>query len=549
MNKKPEVSIDPKLSDKSPRLQALSSGVIAANAGVSGFDRITRLASHALNVPVAVICILNDKQLLIKSKLGFPLDSDDIQTIPAAGTLCNHVLKTRRPQLSCDGSRSKKYHDLAAFEVSGEAAFACVPLVSSDGHPLGAFYVGDRSAHEWTECEISILTDLAETAVNEIELYAAKHLYQYYSEEIEQQLEHNLILRERQYQTEERLLHLAFDETARERAESALKQIENILEGITDGFFALDQSLRFTYLNDRAEKLLHRTRGELIDTRLTDHPSPAVLVQKIKEVQKSKVPLAFEYYDEVAVAYFEILAYPSATGISVYFHDGTLRKKAVDEVEIRNLELQALSRRLVEVQEQERGKIARELHDEVGQILTGLKLTLSAARRLPDAARDAQLDQAQELVNELIGYVRDISLDLRPAMLDDFGLLPALLWHFDRYTSQTGVRVIFHQSEIELKFDQAVETAAYRIVQEALTNVAKYAQVEEACVTVDNRGDALYIQIQDDGIGFEPERSTRAGASYGLTGMRERVHLLMGEFSVDSVPGEGAIIRARIPFP
>jgi signal transduction histidine kinase len=549
LNREPQAATESKFSDDSHRLQAIHSGVLALEADPVAFDRLTRLASQALKSPVAIICILNDKQLLIKSRLGFPTEWDAIHPIPTAGTLCTRVLKTGRPLLISDVNCHKQYRDLIAFEVSGAASYACVPLITADGHPVGAFYVADRTAREWTEHEIAILSDLAGAVVSEIELYAAQYLYEYYLLEVDLQRQHNLTLRERQYETEERLLHLGFDETARERAESALKQIENILEGITDGFFALDQSLRFTYLNDRAEKLLHRTRGELIDTRLTDHPTPSDLVQKIKEVQKSKSPLAFEFNDITHGAFFEILAYPSATGISVYFHDVTARKKAVDNIEIRSLELQALSRRLVEVQEEERGKIARELHDEVGQILTGLKLTLSAAKRLPEAAKDAQLDQAQQLVNELIGHVRDLSLDLRPAMLDDLGLLPALLWHFDRYTMQTGIEIIFHPLDIDVRFDQAVETAAYRIVQEALTNVARYAQVKEASVSVHNLGDALYIEVQDDGVGFDPERAIWAGKSNGVTGMRERVHLLRGEFRIDSVPGEGAVIRARIPFP
>lgn len=531
------------------RLDVLRVAALADSDAGAAFDRITRLAARVMSAPIALINFVDHSRLLFKSKYGLPHSWDNVSEIPLAGSLCRHILETRGPLILSDSRNYESDGTCDEFTNLQTAAYAGLPLTTSDGHLLGTFCVLDYKVRDWTDDEISALNDLAQATVSEIELRAARHLQALYARDLALQNDHNVTLLERQHRTEERLMRLGFDETARERAETARRQIESILEGITDGFFALDPSMRFTYINGRAEKLLHRSRGELIDTRLTDHPTPADLVDRLRAVQESKAPSAFEFNDELHGTFFEILAYPSPTGISVYFHDVTERKKTVDEIERRSNELQALSRRLVEVQETERGQIARELHDEVGQILTGLKLTLSAARRLPDAAKDAQLDQAQKLVNELIGHVRDLSLDLRPAMLDDLGLLPALLWHFERYTSQTGVEVTFRQADIQGRFNQAVETAAYRIVQEALTNVARYSQVKEATVSVYNMGDELHIEVHDSGVGFEPEKAVRAGASNGLTGMRERVNLLRGVFNMTSSPGAGATIRARIPFP
>ena len=407
------------------RLDALRVAAHSDSAAAAAFDRLTRLASTVLSAPIALIGFVDNKQLLLTSKHGLSPHWDEILKAPAAGSLCGRVIKSRRP-LILSSSRGQKQNRIgSAIKGLSAVSFAGLPLITTDAHLLGVFCVVDYFERDWTDDQISSFNDLAQAVVSEIELRAAHYLYEKYARDLALQNEHNLMLRERQYHTEEQLLHLGFDETARERAETARRQIESILEGITDGFFALDQSMRFTYINDRAEKLLHRSRGELIETRLTDHPTPTDLVQRLREVQLSNAPMAFEFNDEDHNSFFEILAYPSPTGISVYFHDVTERKRVVDEIERRSIELQSLSRRLVEVQEQERGQIARELHDEVGQILTGLKLTLSAARRLPDAARDTQLDQAQLLVNELIGHVRDLSLDLRPAMLDDLGLLPA----------------------------------------------------------------------------------------------------------------------------
>jgi PAS domain S-box-containing protein len=206
--------------------------------------------------------------------------------------------------------------------------------------------------------------------------------------------------------------------------------------------------------------------------------------------------------------------------------------------------LRALSRRLVEIQEEERRHLARELHDEIGQLLTGLKLTLEISAR-PRAGEPDGLGQARDLVDDLIARVRDLSLDLRPAMLDDLGLLPALLWHLDRYSKQTSIRVHFEHGGIDRRFSPEVETAAYRIVQEALTNVARHAEVPEVTAWVWCDGEALNVHVEDAGKGFDPAATRLSG---GLPGMRERAELLGGHLIIDSTSGAGTRVTAGIPL-
>ena len=146
----------------------------------------------------------------------------------------------------------------------------------------------------------------------------------------------------------------------------------------------------------------------------------------------------------------------------------------------------ALSTRLVEIQETERRHIARELHDQIGQVLTGLQFMLESSKNQTGEAHVNKLSDAQETVSGLIEQIREMSLNLRPAMLDDIGLLPTLLWHFERYTKQTGIKVSFHHSGITQRLSPDVETAVYRIVQEALTNIARHAQVTEAFVQLNS---------------------------------------------------------------
>ncbi|MBI4013342.1 MAG: GAF domain-containing protein [Candidatus Rokubacteria bacterium] len=210
--------------------------------------------------------------------------------------------------------------------------------------------------------------------------------------------------------------------------------------------------------------------------------------------------------------------------------------------------LQSLSRRLVEIQEGERQHIARELHDEIGQVLTGLKLTLEMSARAPADAARSSLDEAHALVSDLIARVRELSLNLRPAMLDDLGLLPALLWHVERYTAQTGIRVAFGHEGLEGRLPPDVETAAYRIVQEALTNVARHAGVRTAAVRLWAHQDALGVQVEDSGTGFEPATVLAERASSGLCGMRERAELLGGRLIVESAPGAGTRLWAHLPL-
>ncbi|MGI8542963.1 MAG: PAS domain-containing protein [Aridibacter sp.] len=194
-----------------------------------------------------------------------------------------------------------------------------------------------------------------------------------------------------------------------------------------------------------------------------------------------------------------------------------------------------LSRQLIKVQEFERSQIALELHDQIGQILTGLKLKLEMLARLPAKEARGRLDEAQVLVNELITRTREISLDLRPATLDHLGLLPALLRHFRSYTSQTEIEVDFSQSGLKDKrFRPELETAAFRIVQEALTNIARHSGAKEAKVQIWVNKKNLTIEIEDKGKGFDAEAALSDGDSSGLTGMRERAMLLGGDFKIES---------------
>jgi signal transduction histidine kinase len=226
----------------------------------------------------------------------------------------------------------------------------------------------------------------------------------------------------------------------------------------------------------------------------------------------------------------------------------TKRKEMEEALQRYALKMKNLSSRLVDIQETERRHVARELHDEIGQALTGLKFTLETMESLPDGQIRKELKKTHTLVGELMSRVRDMSLSLRPSMLDDLGLLPALLWHFRRYTAQTNIHITFKHSCLDCRFEPEVETAVYRVVQEALTNVARHALTDKAEVLLMFENDALEIYVQDSGKGFDPGAASARGDTAGLSGMRERAELLGGRMTIESAPEAGTSLTVRIPL-
>ncbi len=258
----------------------------------------------------------------------------------------------------------------------------------------------------------------------------------------------------------------------------------------------------------------------------------------------SAEPFAF---DTAAIGLLTELANDLVYGI-IALRTKVERQHLFEEVQVANERLHMLSRRLVEVQEIERRHIARELHDEIGQALTGLHLALEMANRVQCEQMGNRLVEAHSLVNELMSRVREMSLNLRPAMLDDLGLLPTLRWLFQRYMAQTHIRVAFKHTNMEQRFESEIETVVYRVIQEALTNVARYAEVEHVTVRLWSDAHTIGVQVEDEGAGFDVEAVLESNASSGLAGMRERVSLLNGDFSVESAPGAGTCLSIELPL-
>jgi PAS domain S-box-containing protein len=216
--------------------------------------------------------------------------------------------------------------------------------------------------------------------------------------------------------------------------------------------------------------------------------------------------------------------------------------------------LQSLSDRLVEIQEQERRKLAQELHDEIGQTLTSLRINLDLVNRsLSDESASRSdvrdnLERASATTSLLLEKVREISLDLRPAMLDDLGLIPALLAQFEHFSKLTGIQVKFKHSGVDHRFENKLETAVFRIIQEGLTNVARHAHCQVVSVRLWSDSNYLRLQVEDQGVGFNPQAALESQHASGLSGMQKRVSDCGGELEIETEIGRGTRIIVDFPL-
>lgn len=205
-------------------------------------------------------------------------------------------------------------------------------------------------------------------------------------------------------------------------------------------------------------------------------------------------------------------------------------------------ELATLTRALAEIQETQSKALALELHDQLGQKLTALKLQL-------EAGTSESLENGVAITQDLITRVRHLALELRPAALDDLGLIPAIHSYIARFTELTGIQVSLEANDINYRIDSDVEVAAYRIVQEALSNVERHAKAKEVRVRIEREDDAVSILIEDRGVGMPAHAGGRGNRdTFGVLGMRERASAVGGSFDVSSSPGAGTTVTAKLPF-
>ena len=364
---------------------------------------------------------------------------------------------------------------------------------------------------------------------------------------------------------------IARDITERKRVEEALRRSEarykELWERAPVAYHVLDPDGKIAKVNQTEASMLGYQVQEMVGKSIFDF----ILPEQREEAQKRfrqkirglSVPKAEDRIylkkdgSQIYVVVDDVLerdAHGKVTGIRSTMTDITERKNAEETLARYISELRQLSKQLITVQEAERLRISRELHDEMGQALTMLRINIASIKEslLPGYAKGVKdrLADADALTEKLLGQIHELTLELRPHMLDDLGLVPTLRWYTERLSRRLNIQILFTQKNWKERPDSEISTALFRIIQEALTNAAKHARAKKIRILLVQKQKFIEVLIKDDGRGFDQrkiEKRPPRARGIGLFSMKERAALLNGECTIESHPGKGTRIHISIP--
>jgi PAS domain S-box-containing protein len=363
---------------------------------------------------------------------------------------------------------------------------------------------------------------------------------------------------------------LFFRQTRERRdSEAALLNVESrigeVVNSAMDAIVSTDASQRIVLYNAAAERMFHWSResilGQPLDKLIPQrfHSMHRKHVENFRRegtisrrMQRQSVLAGVRANGEEFPIEASISKHSENGGtvFTVIVRDVTERARADEALRKSQEELRELGAAAHSIREQEQRRVARELHDELGQALTALKMDvawLGAQLREGEDAVARKLGAMQAMLDGTVAATRRISADLRPLMLDDLGLIPAAEWLVQNFSERSGIRCELEIGAPDLELQDPQASALYRILQESLTNVARHAKASQVEVRLDRTGGAVTLRVRDDGRGFSVNEA-RKGKSYGLLGLRERTYLLGGEVRIDSEPGKGTTIEVSVPL-
>jgi signal transduction histidine kinase len=368
----------------------------------------------------------------------------------------------------------------------------------------------------------------------------------------------------------ESILTIARDITALKGAEAVLRESEERLNGITANVpgmvfqcyrHAGNDSLHFTYISTGAKWLLDLDTEDILrdGNEFIAYIAPDDVPVFRDSMRHSQETLSFWNWEGRVVTeggvpkWINLRATPRAHGEDVCMWDGVVinitESKASEEKLVKSQHmLRELSAHLESVREEECKRIAREIHDELGQTLTALRMDVSLARLDFGGSNPKMMGRLQsmtELVDRTIKTARHVTASLRPGALD-LGIVAALEWLVEEFIGYAGIPCELVLGDGEIDLDELTATAIFRIVQESLTNVARHAQASQVEIIVTRTNGELCFEVRDNGTGFD-ENAVADGKSFGLVGMRERVAMMNGTFELYSEPGRGTRIRVCVP--
>ena len=331
------------------------------------------------------------------------------------------------------------------------------------------------------------------------------------------------------------------------------KELAEVYERVSDGFIAIDNNWHYTYINKKAAEILNKNPPDLIGkhvwTEYPRQPDDPFYMAYHKAMEKQEMVM-IEAYSHSYDCWFQNLVYPSTDGLSVIFRDVTERKQAEIMLEESRKQLKELSGYLQQVREEERTNIAHEIHGELGQQLTGLKMDIAWLMKKTgsnNAVINQKFDDALALVDKTVNAIRRIVTELRPSIIDDLGLNAAMEWQADEFGKRMDIEVEYENDFDDSNINPEISIGLFRILQESLMNVGKQAGAKKIKVTIQKIDNAVKLTVEDDGIDFNTTEK-HAYLTFGLIGIKERTSMLHGDSSIFFRQGIGTRIQVTVPL-
>lgn len=530
------------------RLEALRHYRILDTADEQVFDDLATLTSQIFQAPIVLISLVDADRQWFKSKVGLA----EAET-PRAVAFCAYTILLTEPLIVPDALADTRFADNPLVTGPPHIRFyAGAPLITPGGHVIGTLNVIDSEPRQFSPQQKQALCIMARQVMTQLELRRSADRLASVNEDLGQEI------------------------LERKQAEEALRRLshrnELILEAAGEGIYGLNTSGNAIFVNQAAARMTGWSVKELIGRPVHDllhyaKPDGTPYPREECPVHASFVDGESHRVDNEVFWRKDGTAFPveylstplregdELVGAVLTFSDVTERRRAEERLKTSREQLRALSARLQLAREEEGTRIAREIHDELGSALTGLKWDLEWVEKtvLESETGVPSLRPVREkiismvaLIDTTINTVRRISSELRPGILDDLGLTAAIEWQAQQFQSRSGIACSCTSCVETVDLDRDRSTAVFRIFQEILTNVLRHAQASRVEITMRKDEDDFVLEVRDDGRGIREEEECSIH-SLGILGMRERAHLARGAVAIKGVAGRGTVVTVRVP--
>ncbi|WP_373521028.1 ATP-binding protein [Aquiflexum sp.] len=340
-----------------------------------------------------------------------------------------------------------------------------------------------------------------------------------------------------------------FEEKYFNKNDNVALKILMLLDDFSEGFLVLDTEDQIIFINKKAAEVLALDNDKIIGANLNNIALDQSIIDFVGKARAGSTKIVEEMGDGTLGSWLELEAIFNDEFLGIVIRDIKGRKEAQNEQKNSYESIRNLNTHMQLAREDERASLAREIHDQLGQRLTGFKMEIDYILRKSQNLETFVTEKLRNVINQIdrtIGTVRNISRNLRPGILDDFGLLAALEWQADEFTKTSGIPVFFQYLGEEKKTDNQKVTAIFRVYQESLTNIMRHAKCTHVNVMVNFGAEKIALEVADNGKGFNPE-ILKNQKSLGVFGMKERIESIGGKFEIESAEGKGTKVKLEMP--